>query len=268
MKSKVVIITGASSGIGLAVAFECARRGAKVVMAARSLEKMNEYAETLRQQGGGVLTVKADVSKEEDCRNLIETTVREFGVIDILINNAGVSMRALFEDLKLEVVKQVMETNFWGTVYCTKYALPYIIKQMGSVVAVSSVTGYAPLPARSAYAASKYAIHGFMETLRMEMKRKGVHVMIAAPGFTSSNIRNAALNAEGHPQGESPRDEKKMMSAEEVACHIVNGIIDRRRTVLLTTLGKMTVLCYKLFPVFTEKMIYRQMAKEPDSPFK
>lgn len=268
MKSKVVIITGASSGIGLATAFEFARRGAKVVMAARSLEKMNTYADTVKQLGGDVLTVKADVGKEEDCRNLIETTVREFGKIDILINNAGVSMRALFEDLKMEVFRRVMETNFWGTVYCTRYALPYIIKEQGSVVAVSSITGYAPLPARSAYAASKYAIHGFMETLRMEMKRKGVHVMVAAPGFTASNIRNAALNAEGHAQGESPRDEKKMMSAEEVACHIVNGVIDRRRRLLLTTLGKMTVLCYRLFPVFTENMMYRQMAKEPDSPFK
>jgi short-subunit dehydrogenase len=268
MKSKVVIITGASSGIGLATAFEFARRGAKVVMAARSVGKMNEYAATVKQLGGGVLVVKADVGCEEDCRNLIDVTIKEFGKIDILINNAGVSMRALFEDLNLEVFRKVIDTNFWGTVYCTKHALPYIIKTKGSVVAVTSITGHVPLPARTAYAASKYAIRGLFETLRMEMKRRDVHVMIAAPGFTASNIRNSALTADGQSQGESPRDEKKMMSAEEVACHIVNGVIDRRRIIILTSLGKMTSFVHKLFPAFAESIIYRQMSKEHDSPFK
>jgi len=268
MKNKVVIITGASSGIGLATAFEFARRGAKVVMAARSIDKLEEYSETVRQLGGGVLTVKADVSVEDDCKALVEKTVKEFGKIDILVSNAGISMRATFEDLELPVIKKVIDTNLWGLIFCTKYALPYIIKEKGSVVGVSSVTGFAPLPGRSGYAASKYGMHGFLETLRMEMKHRGVHVMIVAPGFTASNIRKSALIADGSQQGETPRHEEKMMSAEEVACHIVNGVIDRRRTIILTTVGKMTVLLYKFFPALVENIIFRQMAKEPDAPIK
>lgn len=268
MENKVVIVTGASSGIGLATAFEFARRGAKVVMAARSIDKLNEYKDAIRQLGGGVLTVKADVSIEADCKNLIEQTVKEFGKIDILINNAGISMRASFENLDLIVLKRLMDTNFWGTVYCTKYALPYLLKQRGSVVAVSSVAGFSPLPGRTGYSASKYAIHGFMATLRVETCRKGLHVMIVAPGFTASNVRKAALVADGSPQGGTPREESKMMSAENVACHIVNGVADRRRFMILTMQGKMIYFIYRLFPLFVENRIYKAMVNEPDSPLK
>ncbi len=164
-----------------------------------------------------------DVTREADCRRLIERTVERFGRIDILICNAGISMRALFDDVDLDVLRHLMDVNFWGAVYCTKYALPYLQASKGSIVGVSSVAGIHGLPGRTGYSASKYAMTGFMETIRIENLKKGVHVMIAAPGFTASNVRFSALTADGSAQGESPREEEKMMSAAEVAHRIARG---------------------------------------------
>ncbi len=268
MKDKVVIITGSSSGIGLATAKEFARQGAKVVLAARNYDKIKELEEEIIKNGGQALAVKTDVSNENDCKNLIDQTVNKFGKIDILVNNAGISMRALFKDLKLDVLKKLMDVNFWGTVYCTKYALPHLLKAKGSVVGVSSIAGFIGLPARTGYSSSKFAMHGFLNTLRIETLKDGLHVMIIAPGFTASNIRKTALVADGSAQGETPRNEEKMMSAEEVAKHLIKGIKKRKRTVVLTTQGKLTVLLNKFFPSFMDKMIYNHMAKEEDSPLK
>lgn len=268
MKNKVVIITGASSGIGKALAYEMASRGARVVIAARSAGSLMAIEQDLLSKGHSVLAVQTDVSKENDCRNLVNAAVEKFGGIDVLINNAGVSMRAIFADADLSVIARLMDINFWGTVYCTKFALPYLLKSRGSVVGVSSIAGFKGLPGRTGYSASKFAIHGFLETLRIENLKTGLHVMIACPGFTSSNIRKTALAADGSQQGESPRDEGSMMSAEEVAGRIAKGVISRKKILIMTTQGKMTVLLNKFFPFFMDKLVYNHMAKEPDSPFK
>ncbi len=269
MKDKVVIITGASSGIGLACAREFAHRGALVSVCARSADKLEEIKSEFDAAGHKLLVTEADVSREEDCKRLIDNTVREFGKIDILINNAGMSMRALFVDLHLDVMRKLMDINFWGTVYCTKYALPYILEQKGSVVGVSSIAGFIGLPGRAGYSASKYAMHGFLNTLRVENLRKGLHVLIVAPGFTASNIRKTALTADGSAQGETPRNENKMMSAEEVALRIIKAIQKRKRTLILTFVeGKLTVFLSKWLPALVDKLSYNVMAKEPDSPFK
>lgn len=268
MNNKVVIITGASSGIGEACALSCAAKGAKVVIAARNMEKLNIVAEKIRSVGADVLAVQCDVSKKEDCRNLVDQTISKFNRIDVLINNAGISMRAIFNETDLEVIEQVMNINFWGAVYCTKFALPHLLSSKGSVVGVSSIAGYLGLPARTGYSASKYAMQGFLDALRTENLKTGLHVMVACPGFTSSNIRNTALSADGSAQGETPRDEAKMMSSEEVAEHIVKGIEKRKRTLVLTSEGKMAVFLGKLFPKFIEKQVYSKMTKEPNSPIK
>ena len=268
MKDKVIIITGASSGIGLACAREFARRGAKISLAARNVGKLQEIEKELTGQGHDVLVVPTDVSKEEDCRNLIEKTVNHFGKIDILVNNAGISMRALFIDTDLSVLKKVMDVNFWGTVYCTKYALPYLLAVKGSVVGISSIAGFIGLPGRTGYSASKFAMHGFLQTLRTENLKKGLHVLLAAPGFTGTNVRKSALTANGSQQGETPRAEEKMMTAEEVARHLAKAIIKRKRTLVLTFKeGKLTVFINKWWPSLIEKLSYNHMAKEPDSPF-
>ena len=262
-KDKVIIITGASSGIGKALAEELAKRGANVVLGARQYVTLCEItAEIERKYAVKALAVQADVSKEEDCEMLIKQTLITFGKVDILINNAGLSMRALFNDLDLAVLKNLMDVNFWGTVYCTKYALPEILKTKGSIVGVSSIAGYRGLPGRTGYSSSKFAMNGFMEALRTELLKTGVHVMVACPGFTTSNIRVAALAKDGNVHGETSMEEGKMMSAEEVAEIISDGILNRKRTLIMTGQGKLAVWMNKLFPKFTDKKVFELFAKE------
>ncbi|MGD9929896.1 MAG: SDR family oxidoreductase [Mangrovibacterium sp.] len=267
MKDKIVIITGASSGIGKALAFEFAARGAKLVLGARRMDLLQNLRESLAP--AEVLIQQADVSVEADCRNLIDAAMERFGRIDVLVNNAGISMRAIFEEVELDVIRQLMDVNFWGTVYCTKYALPHLLETKGSVVGVISIAGFVGLPGRTGYAASKFAIRGFLDTLRIENMKKGLHVLVAAPGFTASEVRKAALTADGQKQGETPRKEEKMMSAEECARHIVCAVEKRKRELVLTFVeGKLTVFLGKFFPKLLDKLTYNHMAKEPDSPFK
>ena len=266
-KDKVAIVTGASSGIGLATATLLAKYQAKVVLAARSEDKRNELSRQLSQYSE-VISVKTDVSIQEECRRLIEKTIQKFGRIDILINNAGISMRAMFKDLDLSVIHRLMDVNFWGTVYCTKYALPYLLESKGSVVGVISTAGYKGLPGRTGYSASKFAINGFLDTLRSEHLYDGLHVMIYAPGFTASNIRKTALMADGSFQGETPREEGKMMTSERVGEIMLNHIRKRSRRATLTFTGKLLLVLTRLFPTITDHLEYWYMAREPDSPFK
>ncbi len=275
MKGKVAIVTGASSGIGLATVKEFASRGASVVLAARNTSKLESTVQELNSQYGNdangksrFIAVTADVSKEEDCKNLVAKSVEHFGKIDILVNNAGISMRAMFKDLDLSVIRNLMDVNFWGTVYCTKYALPYLLEAKGSVVGVISIAGFKGLPARTGYSSSKFAIYGFLDTLRIEHLHDGLHVMVFAPGFTTSNIRNVALTADGSQQGETPRDEEKMMSAEEVAARMAKGIIKRKSQIVLTPIGNLTVWLNKFFPRLVDRLEYNYMKKEPNSPLK
>ncbi len=267
MKNKVIVITGASSGIGKALAFEAAKRGAHIVIAARNAEKLEEVANQIKQFNTQLLCLQTDVSREDDCKTLIAKAIEKFGRIDVLINNAGISMRALFEHTDLSVIKQLMDINFWGMVYCTKYALPELLKTKGSVVGVSSIAGYKGLPGRTGYSASKFAMQGFLEALRIENLKKGLHVLIACPGFTASNIRNTALAADGSTQGESPRNEAEMMSAGQVATYILDAVVNRKRSLVLTRQGKLTVLLNKLIPGKLDKMVFKYMSAEPDSPF-
>ena len=267
MKNKLVIVTGASSGIGRACAVKFAQMGANIVLAARSEVKLEEVATEIAKYGVEVLVMATDVSKEQDCKKLIESTLERFGKIDVLINNAGISMRAAFSDLDVDVFKKVMAVNFWGAVYCTHYAIASILKNKGSVVGISSIAGYKGLPGRTGYSSSKFAMHGFLEALRIENMKKGLHVLIACPGFTASNIRNSALSGDGSSQGETPRDEQKMMQPEEVAAYIVDAVVKRKDRLTLTFSGKLTVLLNKFFPKLVDKLIYNHMSKEPNSPF-
>ncbi|GAB3927349.1 SDR family oxidoreductase [Mucilaginibacter myungsuensis] len=265
LKDKVVVITGASSGIGKSLAYEFAARGANLVLGARQYVSLCQISEDIM----GRFPVKAvatqcDVSVEEDCALLIKQAIITFGKIDVLINNAGISMRALFNDLDLKVIKELMDVNFWGTVYCTKYALPEILKTKGSIVGVSSIAGYKGLPGRTGYSASKFAMNGFLDSLRVENLKTGVHVMTACPGFTTSNIRNTALNKEGVSQGESSLNEQKMMTSNEVAKRIADGVENRARTLVMTGEGKLAVLMNKLLPGVLDGLVYNKFTKEKD----
>lgn len=268
MKNKTIIITGGSSGIGEATAFAFAKRGANIVLAARRANKLTEVADTCIKMGANAMVVVCDVTREEDCSRLITTTVEKFGEIDVLVNNAGISMRAMLNDCDIDVIKQVMDTNFWGAVYCTKYALPYLLKNKGSVISVSSVSAILGLPARTGYSASKFALDGFMQSLRIETLHQGLHVGIVYPGYTESNIRNFALNKDGKPQQESPLDERKLMPASKVADTIVNLVIKRKRQKILTNLGHLSKWLNTFFPSWVDGLVYKFVSKEKDSPFK
>ncbi len=268
LDGKCVVVTGASSGIGEALAREYASLGAKVVLGARQEDKMQSIVADIKAAGGEAVYVVADVVKMDDCQRLIDGAVSNYGAVDVLICNAGLSMRALFDDVDLDVLHRLMDVNFWGTVNCVKVALPYLQAARGSIVGVSSVAGLHGLPARTGYSASKYAMTGFLETIRIENLKKGLHVMIACPGFTASNVRFAALTADGHSQGETPRDEAKMMSAEQVAKIIIGDVQRKKRLSLMEFNGRGTHFIKKFFPAFLDKMFYSHMAKEPDSPLK
>lgn len=268
MQDKVVIITGGSSGIGKALAEVFGRSGSKIMITGRKQESLDEAIAELRDKGIEVIGFQSDVSREEDNKKMAEEALKRYGRIDVLINNAGISMRALFEDVDLDVVKKVMDINFYGVLYATKYCLPSILENKGSVIGISSIAGFRGLPARTGYSASKFALQGFLEVLRTEMLKKGVHVLTACPGFTASNIRKSSLTADGSQQGESPRQEEKMMTAEECARHIYKATKKRKKYLILTAQGKMTVFLNKWFPGMMDKMVYNVMAKEENSPLK
>jgi len=267
-KDKVAVVTGASSGIGLALAREFAHRGAKVVICARSEEKLRDAAETMTLEGASVAWLAVDVTRQEECKRLVDLAVEQFAGIDVLVCNAGISMRALFDDVELDVLHRLMDVNFWGAVNCAKYALPYLQASHGSLVGISSVAGIHGLPGRSGYSASKFAMEGFMETVRIENLHKGLHVMVAYPGFTASNIRFTALTADGSAQGGSPRDEGHMMTAERVANRIVEAIARRRRAIRLDVDGWGSALIKKFSPKLLDRIFFNHMAKEPDAPMK
>lgn len=267
LRDKVIIVTGASSGIGLASARQFGREGARVVMASRSLDRLRELAPSVAEPAR-VLCVRCDVTREEDCRSLVAAALERFGRIDILVNNAGISMRAMFGDLDLKVIRTLMEVNFWGTVQCTKYALPHLLASKGSVVGVISVAGYSALPARTGYSASKYAIRGFLDALRIEHLRDGLNVLVFAPGYTASHIRETALTADGSAQGETPLNESELMSAERCAELLSRALHHRRSQVILSPLGRATVRVHRLFPRLLDRLTYRFIAREAGSPLK
>ena len=257
--NKVVVVTGGSDGIGKALIDALIAQGAKVATCGRSYDKLYnlhlQYSQVLLH------SMVCDVSNEAECKRFIESTVETFGSIDILINNAGISMRSLFEDTDLDVIRRLMDVNFLGAVYCTKYALPQIISRKGTIVGISSTAGYRGLPGRSGYSASKFALQGWLEALRTELMHTGVHVMWVAPGFTTSNIRNVALNKNGESLGESPLDERKLMSAEDCAEHILHAIKRRKRTLVLTFTGKLTIFINKFFPSLADRLVHNYYFK-------
>ncbi len=262
LKDKVVVITGGSSGIGKALVELALARGAKVAVCARSHEKLV----ALFPANDKLMCLRADVSREADCKDFMDEVTTKWGGIDVLINNAGISMRALFEDADLAVIKELMDVNFWGAVYCTKYALPSVMARKGVIVGVSSIAGYRGLPGRTGYSASKFALQGFLEALRTELLYTGTHVMWVSPGFTASNIRNVARSSDGSAQAETPLDESKLMSAEECARRIMDGIENRKRTIVMTSQGKLAVWLNKLLPGLADSIVYKHFLHEPDSP--
>lgn len=261
-KDKVVIVTGGTDGIGKAMVDELLQSGAKVATCGRDHDKL--YRLQANYPSSPLHTMVADVSSENDCRRFIETTIKVFGGIDVLINNAGISMRALLKDASTDVLRKVMDINFFGAVYCTKYALDSLLERKGTIVGVSSVAGYRGLPGRSAYSASKYALQGWLEAIKTELLTSGVHVMWVSPGFTASNIRYAALNKDAVSHGETPLDEGSLMTAGECATRILRAVGKKKRSLVMSFADKRTVFMNKFFPGMTDKLVHRFFFKNDE----
>jgi NAD(P)-dependent dehydrogenase (short-subunit alcohol dehydrogenase family) len=233
----VIIITGASEGIGLALSLAFAGAGAKLVLAARDAGRLNEAAGRCRSLGAEVLAVPTDVTRDDDCRALVEAAIERFGRLDTLIANAGRTMWARFEDIEdPAILRDLMAVNYFGAVYCTRHALPWLRKTGGRIVAIASVAGLTGVPARSGYCASKHAMIGFFDSLRIELADSGVSVTVIAPDFVVSQMHRRAVDGKGRPLGETPMQEDRIMSAEECAALILKATERRQR--LLVTSGR------------------------------
>ena len=227
---KVVVVTGASSGIGRALCLDLAPQKPRLVLAARDENALREVAGACEAKGAETLVVPTDVSSEEQSRRLIERAAERFGVIDALVANAGITMWSPFEDMKdLSLYEKLMRVNFLGAIYPTFYALPHLKKSRGRIVAVSSLAGLTGVPTRTGYAATKHALFGFFDSLRIELEGSGVTVTMIAPDFVVSDIHRRAIGPDGKPLGQSPMQESKIMSAEECARHIVRAMTQRKR---------------------------------------
>ena len=266
VQAKVIIITGSSDGIGAELARQLAKShgsGLALVLAARNEAMLEAVASECRLHGSATLVVKTDVSDQAQCRNLIASTVAQFGRIDALINNAGKSAQALFEEVAdLAWYEELMRINLWGSVWCTHAALPQLKATRGSIVAVSSLAGLIGVPGRTAYCASKFAMHGFFEALRAELKEAGVAVTLAYPGVVATGIRHRGYNAAGLPAGSSGLKEDQAMSVERCASLIIHGMEHRQREVVMSAKGKLGRWLKLLAPSLVEKMALAALKKE------
>jgi short-subunit dehydrogenase len=253
--NKVVIITGASAGIGHHLALQLADQGALIVLAARTVEKLEDIAEQCRQRGAQALVVPTNVALKHQCKKLIEETVKEYGSIDTLINNAGISMWARFEDIKdLSLMEQIMRVNYFGSIYCTYYALPYLKKARGRIVGISSLTGKAGVPTRTGYAASKHAMAGFFDSLRIELADYGISVTMIYPGFVATQVRKQAFGADGKPLERSPLRESEVMTAESCAQLILKAAAQRKRELVMTRRGRLGLWLKLIAPRLVDRM--------------
>jgi short-subunit dehydrogenase len=238
-KDKVVVITGASSGIGRELAYQLAEQGAWLSLAARNEERLATVAGECQARGGKAIAIVTDVSEQAQCAELIQRTVDHYHRIDVLVNNAGITMWANFEDVSdISFYEQIMRVNYLGSVYCTYYALPFLKKTQGQIIGISSLAGKNGIPKRSGYAASKHAMVGFFDTLRIELAEHGIGVTMIYPDFVATETRKRALGADGKPMGKSPVRESEVMSAERCAKLIIQAAATRKRELIMTWRGK------------------------------
>ncbi len=262
-KNQVVVITGASSGIGKELALRMAGEGALLALGARHIEKLEAVAGMCRQKGGKALAVRLDVADKESCRHFIEKSVAEFGKIDVLINNAGISMWAYFEEFTdVTPFEKIMQVNYFGSLYCAFYALPYLKKSKGRLVAVSSLTGKTGVPTRSGYAASKHAMAGFFDTLRIELRGTGVSVTMVYPGFVATDVRRLALGKDGKSLGNSPLDESGTMSVERCVALMVPAIVHRKRELVMTLKGRLGLWLKLIAPGLVDRIALKAVTKK------
>lgn len=260
-QDNVVVITGASSGIGAGLARQLSTHGAKLVLAARNADALQAVRSSCANPAD-IRVVRCDVNEKAQCKLLIDESIRAFGRIDTLINNAGVGMHSNFEDLAdPDVLDDIMRVNYMGSAYCTYYALPYIRKTRGRIVAVSSLTGKAGVPSRTGYAASKHAMAGFFDSLRIELRGSGITVTVAYPGFVDTGIGERALGADGLPLGERAFMRAGVMSTDECCRLIIQTAAARKREIVMTMTARIGQWLKLIAPEFVDKMALTAIQK-------
>ena len=259
---RVVVVTGASEGIGRAFCLELARRRARLVVAARNVERLQSLAAQCRDIGAQVLVQSTDVMSAASCRALIEAAVAHHGTLDVLVNNAGGTMWTPFDAIEdLSIFDRQMRLNYLGSVYPTFYALPYLKQSRGRLVGVASVAGLTGVPTRTAYAAAKHAVIGFFDSLRIELDGSGVSVTVICPDFVLSEIHRRALGADGKPLGKSPLDESRIMSAERCAELMARAIEERRRLLITSVRGRVGRWLGVIAPALIDRLAARAIRR-------
>jgi short-subunit dehydrogenase len=254
-RDKAVVITGASSGIGREIACQLAEQGAWLSLAARNEERLAAVAGECQARGGRAIAIVTDVSEQAQCAELIQRTVDHYDRIDMLVNNAGITMWANFEDVRdISFYEQIMRVNYLGSVYCTYYALPFLKKTKGQIIGISSLAGKNGIPKRSGYAASKHAMVGFFDTLRIEIAEYGISVTMIYPDFVATETRKRALGADGKPIGKSSVREDEVMSAEKCAQLIIQAAAIRKRELIMTWRGKVGLWLKLIAPGVVDRM--------------
>jgi short-subunit dehydrogenase len=262
MKDNVVVITGASKGIGAELARQLAAKGAKLLLAARSEKELEEVAAGCKKAGASVVTVRADVTSERECQAIIAGAMVAYGRLDMLVNNAGATMWARFEDIEdMEILRRIMDVNYMGAVYCTKHALPLLKQSRGLIVGISSLAGRTGVPTRTGYSAAKHAMTGFFDSLRIELEDAGVAVTMIYPGFVATGIRENASGPDGKPILVSPVKEREVMSVEDCARRIVTAMERRDREVVMTARGKIGLFLKLFAPSLIDRIARRAVEK-------
>ncbi len=258
---KIVVITGAGSGIGAEFVKYFNTQNFKVALLDISLDGIQSLVDDLHMLKENYLLVEIDITDEQKVEKTFENIIHKFKSIDILVNNAGISQISLFENTNLDIFKKVMEVNFYGTVYCTKYALLHLKRSQGQIIALSSVAGFSPLYGRTAYSASKHALHGFLNSLRTEEKENGIDVLLACPSFVKTNIEKRTFNKDGKPFGEKKGTPGQLMTPEYVVSEIIKGVENKKNIVYISKISKISRLISFFFPkVFERKMVEKVKA--------
>ena len=268
MENKVVVITGGSSGAGEALAYRFSSEGFNVVIGGTNLERLKKVQSKIQSSGSKCEYIVHDVSLEREVKKMIDHTIKSYGRLDVLICNAGISYRSVFENANLDVFEKLFRINFFGSIYSVKYSIPHLAKTNGSIIAMSSLNGFIATPTRSAYVSSKHAMQGFFDSIRLELMKKNIHVMVASPGYFESNFRKNTLKSDGNKEGNTSRDEKGMMSTEVLAEKIFMGYKSKKRDLIFTFRGKLAHLIKNWFPKLSDNLAYKEILNERESILK
>jgi NAD(P)-dependent dehydrogenase (short-subunit alcohol dehydrogenase family) len=261
-KNKVVVVTGAASGIGAAICQRFAEAGAKIGLLDMDEAGVKVAANKLEGDGADAVGIKCDVANETDCARAIGVVIQRYGGVDVLVNNAGITQRSAFVDTKISVYRKVMDVNFYGSLHCTRAAIDCLIERRGSIIVIESMAGLTPLLGRTGYCASKHALHGFFTSLRAELRDSGIHIMLVCPGFVNTNLQTRALGEDGRVTTHPQTVVGKPTSAEKVAEAIYKGALKKRHLLVLTPVGKLAYWISRLAPVIYERLMTKQVKEE------